>query len=120
MTFTLNQQTFPLSDTYQSAASALSPLDPRRVLGIRLGGETLPLTAAPHPGDVAETLDYTCEEGRRIYERSLRFVFLLAIRRRFPHARVRLEHSMGRGVYAVIHADTPMTAALVESLEQEM
>ena len=39
------------------------------------------------------------EEGRRIYERSLRFVMLLALRRLYPRQQVRMEYSVGQGVY---------------------
>lgn len=39
------------------------------------------------------------EEGRRIYERSLRFVMLLALRRLYPAAQVRIEYSVGYGVF---------------------
>ncbi len=39
------------------------------------------------------------EEGRRVYERSLRFVMLLAVRQLFPGQKVRIEHSVGQGVY---------------------
>ena len=35
------------------------------------------------------TLDH--EEGRRVYERSLRFVLLLALRHLFPYEQVRIE-----------------------------
>lgn len=39
------------------------------------------------------------EEGRRIYERSLRFILLLAVHRCYPDVRVRIEHSIGFGMY---------------------
>ena len=39
------------------------------------------------------------EEGRRIYERSLRFVMLLALRHLYPYQRVRIEYSVGYGVF---------------------
>ena len=39
------------------------------------------------------------EEGRRIYERSLRFVMLLALRHLFPYQQVRIEYSVGYGVF---------------------
>lgn len=39
------------------------------------------------------------EEGRRIYERSLRFVMLLALKHLFPYAQVRIEYSVGYGVF---------------------
>ena len=43
------------------------------------------------------TLDH--EEGRRIYERSLRFVLLLALKHLFPYEQVRIEYSVGYGVF---------------------
>ena len=43
------------------------------------------------------TLDH--EEGRRVYERSLRFVLLLALRHLFPYEQVRIEYSVGYGVF---------------------
>ena len=39
------------------------------------------------------------EEGRRVYERSLRFVMLLALRHLFPYEQVRIEYSVGYGVF---------------------
>lgn len=53
---------------------------------IPCGGELMPITLVQ-------------EEGRRIYERSLRFVLLLALRRLYPGQQVRIEYSAGRGVF---------------------
>jgi len=39
------------------------------------------------------------EEGRRIYERSLRFVMLLALKHLYPYQQVRIEYSVGYGVF---------------------
>ena len=39
------------------------------------------------------------EEGRRVYERSLRFVMLLALRHLYPYRQVRIEYSVGYGVF---------------------
>ena len=39
------------------------------------------------------------EEGRRVYERSLRFVLLLALKHLFPYQQVRIEYSVGYGVF---------------------
>ena len=41
------------------------------------------------------------EEDRRIYERSARLILLLALREMLPGAKVRIEHSIGSGVYSV-------------------
>lgn len=52
----------------------------------------------PAPGEL-EAITLADEEGRRIYERSLRFIMLLAVRRAYPSQRVRLEYSIGHGVF---------------------
>ena len=89
-------------------------------MGVRVGGETLPLNAEAHEGDQAQLLTYASTEGRLIYERSLWFVFLLAVKRLFPERRVRLEHSLGNGVYAVITGDVALTPQAVHQIENEM
>lgn len=89
-------------------------------LGIQVGGETLPLDAEPADGDRATILTYQDAEGRMIYERSLRFVFLLAVKKLYPEQTVRLEHSLGRGVYAVLRGGQPLTPQMVRQIESEM
>ena len=65
--------------------------------------------------DSAELLPLTLrdDEGRRIYERSLRFVLLLAFRRLMPGQQVRIEYSVGGGVF--LH--TPGRELTVEDAE---
>ena len=120
MEYILDGATLPAAGTYKIGADALYGHEAKRVLAVRIGGETLPLTDTPRTGETAEGITYESEEGRRIYERSVRFVFLLAARRLFPGKRVRLEHSMGHGVYATIDAGHPLTAGKVAALEKEM
>ena len=105
-------------ETYLDAVRAHFP--DSGALGIRVGGETLPLTAQPHEGEEAVITAYDCTEGRLIYERSLRFVFLLAARQLFPDRRVRLEHSLGSGVYAEISGEHPLTPQAVRAIEERM
>ena len=87
-------------DTYQALAERYFPA--RRILAVRIGGETLPLTTEPREGDCAWGVTLGDSEGGLIYERSLRFVFLLALHQLFPSCRVRIEHSIGRGVYGTV------------------
>ena len=87
-------------DTYQALAERYFPA--RRILAVRIGGETLPLTTEPREGDSAWGVTLGDTEGGLIYERSLRFVFLLALHQLFPSCRVRIEHSIGRGVYGTV------------------
>lgn len=69
-------------------------------LGIAVKGRTLSLNTFPEPGVQARVLTYRDTEGRRIYERSLRFIFLLAVHNLYPETRVRIENSAGRGIFA--------------------
>lgn len=59
------------------------------------------------------------EEGRRIYERSLRFVMLLAVRQLWPGQTVRIEYSVGHGVFVRL-VDRVMDSAMVAQLKERM
>lgn len=71
----------------------------RHILAAMCGGQVLELNE-PAPAD-AQLLPLTLaqDEGRRIYERSLRFVMLMALRRLYPGQQVRIEYSAGHGVF---------------------
>jgi len=93
--------------------------DTEGVLAVQQGGRVLELTDIVTRDGELRPLTLRDEEGRRIYERSLRFVMLLAFRRLMPGQRVRIEYSVGGGVY--LH--TPgreLTAADVAAIEAEM
>ena len=90
-------------------------------LGVLVGGETLCLTARPKDGDSASLITIRDTEGRLIYERSLRFIFLLAVRELFPNRRVRIEHSLGGGVYCEVRdSRRSLTGADVRVIEARM
>ena len=104
--------------TVMQCLLALS-VDTEGVLAVQQGGRVLELTDIVTRDGEIRPLTLRDEEGRRIYERSLRFVLLLAFRRLMPGQRVRIEYSVGGGVY--LH--TPgreLTAADVAAIETEM
>ena len=120
MEYTLNQRIIHAKEgeTYLAAAREYFPeLCP---MGVRVGGESLELTERAQEGAQALLLTYERTEGRLIYERSLRFVFLLAVKQLFPERRVRLEHSLGNGVYAVINGPEALTPQAVRRIEERM
>ena len=118
MRFLLNGQNVELEKGQDYRAAAEQLAYDRRALAIRVRGNTLPLTAMPTEGEEAQILTYDDEEGRRVYERSLRFVFLCAVRRVMPGVHVRIEHSIRRGLY--IRPDAPVTHATAEAIAEEM
>ena len=64
-------------------------------------------------------MDGRNEEDRRTYERSARLILLLALRDAAPGARVRFEHSIGRGLYMNV-TGAAVTAAFVRDVERRM
>ena len=94
-------------------------VDTEGVLAVQQGGRVLELyDLVTRPGEL-RPLTLADEEGRRIYERSLRFVTLLAFRHLMPGQRVRIEYSVGGGVF--LH--TPgheLTEAEARAIEAEM
>ncbi len=94
-------------------------VDMQGVLAIRQGGRVLELTDVITREGEIHPLTLQDEEGRRIYERSLRFVAVLAFRRLMPGQQVRIEYSVGGGVF--LH--TPgreLTAEDAEAIRAEM
>ena len=104
---------------YRELIPLIYPEDAKRVLGVRHRGKTLPLNARVEDGASVDTLTYAQEEGARIYERSVRFVLLLAIRELFPGVRVRMENTTQTGLYARL-VGVNLTAAMVRQIEERM
>ncbi len=67
-------------------------------LAAMLNGEILNLSFVPKHDDSFILLRFNDEEGRRIYERTLRFVFTLAIKKLMPQAKIIIKYSVGQGV----------------------
>ncbi|MBP3452523.1 MAG: nucleoside kinase [Clostridia bacterium] len=71
----------------------------KRILAALCGGRVLELNDAAEDSAALVPLTLQDDEGRRIYERSLRFVMLLALREMYPGQQVRIEYSVGYGVF---------------------
>lgn len=74
-------------------------------LAAMLGGEILNLGFVPKHDDSFILLRFNDEEGRRIYERTLRFIFTLAIKRLMPKAKIIIKYSIGQGVLMSVDND---------------
>ncbi|MBR6809517.1 MAG: nucleoside kinase [Clostridia bacterium] len=89
-------------------------------LGCFCGGRALELNELLTEDCTLHPITFQNEEGRRIYERTLRFVMLLAVKRVLgEECRVRIEHSIGYGVY-MRFLDRDADEETVEKLEAEM
>ena len=93
------QGTFVPGVQVSEAVRALLPEGADQVLCTMRGGVCVELGERLEKDTELKTLTYRDEEGRRVYERSLRFLFLLSLRRLYPGKNVRMLHSVGHGLY---------------------
>ena len=93
-----NQKEFPEGTTVRNCLVGLDAF-PRGTLAALSGGVVCELNDPLRRDCTLTPLTLEHEEGRRIYERSLRFVMLLALRHLFPYQQVRIEYSVGYGVF---------------------
>lgn len=73
-------------------------------------------------GGVVHLLRYGDSHGKRVYERTLLFVFLLAMRELFPKTRVRIDYAVGAGLVASAEDMSfgPLTVAGIRARMQEI
>jgi uridine kinase len=88
-------------------------------LGCFCAGKVMELGETPAADCTLAPITFADEEGRRINERTLCFVLLMAVKRLLPSARVRIEHSIGYGLY-LEKEGAPFTEAEVRALEADM
>ena len=92
------EKDLPEGTSVQECLKALDAF-PRGTLAALSGGLVQELNTPLHQDCDLMPLTLEHEEGRRIYERSLRFVMLLALRHLYPYQQVRIEYSVGYGVF---------------------
>ena len=92
------EKTLPEGTTVRRCLQELDAF-PRGTLAALSGGIVCELNDPIRQDCTLTPLTLAHEEGRRIYERSLRFVMLLALKHLFPYQQVRIEYSVGYGVF---------------------
>ena len=105
--------------TVRKVIDALAPEEAATALGCLCGGKVLELNEKIEESCRLRPITFQDEEGRRINERSLRFVMLLAVRRALPGLHVRIEHSIGSGIYVRL-LEQEMDEDMVARVEAEM
>ena len=97
---------FPVNTTVQTVISRLLDAPAAAaVRGVRQGGVCRELNDSLTKDCELTSLTYRDEEGRRIYERSLRFLMLAATLRLHPGRRVRVLNSVGYGLYVRLESE---------------
>ena len=70
-------------------------------------------------GGRVKLIYYAEDRGMRVYERSLLFVFFLAMRVLYPKARVRVNHAIGPGIYITMENGEALTPADTKAIAAE-
>ncbi len=63
---------------------------------------------------------YNSARGNRVYERSMLFVFLLAMRELYPDCRVFIRYAVGSGLYATVDGHENLMTAEVNEIKSHM
>ncbi|MBR1686191.1 MAG: nucleoside kinase [Clostridia bacterium] len=101
-------------DALESAA-----LPVRKILGVRTRSGVMELGDPLEADLVLSPLTLLDAEGRRIYERSLRFVMLMALDKLFPGKQVRIEHSVPGGLFVRL-PECALSSLDVDHIEETM
>jgi len=91
-----------------------------RPLAAMIGGEVFSLRYTPFRDAQVHLLRYGEDMGRRVYERTLQFIFIVAVRKLFPGARVLVRYSLGPGLYISVDKEPALAPQDVLRLEGEM
>jgi len=102
-----------------------------RPIAARIGGETFNLNYIPRKEDctlrkavisgngVIDLITYQSPRGKRLYERSMLMVFILACRNIFPDAVVKVMFTVGDGIYITVKKESPLSENDIKLLEAE-
>ena len=69
---------------------------------------------------VVALLRYDSARGNRVYERTMLFVFLLAMRTLYPKTRVRINYAVGAGLFASVGEGQRLSQQDVDRIKKEM
>ena len=91
----------------------------KRPLAAQIGGEVFSLRYTPFRDAEVHLLRYGEDSGRRVYERTLQFLLIMAVRRLYPEAKVYVRYSLGPGLYVAIDKAPALSPDDVLALESE-
>jgi len=92
----------------------------QKPLAAMIGGKIYNLGYAPKGECSIRLIGFSNEFGKRAYDCSLEFIFMLAMRKLFPNHRALVQYPLGEGVYVQIKGETPLTDEDVALLKSEM
>ncbi|HHX77674.1 MAG TPA: nucleoside kinase [Firmicutes bacterium] len=110
----------PYQKDLLALSSDMQANHPATIVAALINGRLENLTTVPPRGSHIRFIDTTHQSGMRIYRRSLSLLLIKAAKDLFPQSWVKIEHSLGKGLYCEIKGRAPLTRDDVKRLEARM
>ena len=91
--------TAEIGDTYEKLLNKLNREGKPQVMAVRCGNVLRELTDEITGSCELQLIDLENADGEKIYQRSLSFIMIYAAKMSFPGIKVRIEHSLSKGLY---------------------
>lgn len=94
--------------------------DMPNIMGYKIGNEVFPLTTKAYQDDIVEFINTNDIIGNKIYKAGLKFLFEIALTETFPDLEVCYEHSVPRGMLAVVQGNKILTQEDLSKIKARM
>ncbi len=94
--------------------------DMPNIMGYKIGNEVFPLTTKAYQDEIIEFINTNDIIGNKIYKAGLKFLFEIALTETFPDLEVCYEHSVPRGMLAVVQGNKILTQEDLSKIKTRM
>lgn len=94
--------------------------DYRKYIGARINNEIYHLHKKVEENMSIKFLSLKDEDGYKIYTRTISAVFIMACKKIFPQCTVKIEHFIGRGLYAELEEGKSISFSEIEKIKAKM
>ena len=111
---------YPLGTSLIEIADNMCVKTNKPILGARVNNKLKELSYRVYNPKFIEFIDITNIDGLRMYQRSLSFVLMKAVRDIFPNSQLKIEHSISEGFYCELEKETELTPQEVLTISDRM
>ncbi len=94
--------------------------DMPNIMGYKIGNEVFPLTTKAYQDEIVEFINTNDIIGNKIYKAGLKFLFEIALTETFPDLEVCYEHSVPRGMLAIVQGNKILTQEDLSKIKARM
>lgn len=108
------------SFTLEDLSKEVYKKDYKKYLGARINNQIYHLRKNVKEDMYVKFLDINCQDGYRIYTRTISAVFIMACKELFPQCTVDIEHFLGQGLYTELKGEKSISFSEIEKIKQKM